>query len=100
MGQTRDYYADLELPPASDIQEVKKQFRKLGTLPRSDCRGSLLTYRQLSNTTPTGTQDAKSKSTPGFKSYSLPMRSSAIRSKKRNTMQHLVEAADTLVPLA
>lgn len=31
MGETRDYYADLELPPTADISEIKKQFRKLGT---------------------------------------------------------------------
>ncbi|KAI9171161.1 DnaJ domain protein [Paramyrothecium foliicola] len=29
MGTTRDYYADLELSPSADIQEIKKQFRKL-----------------------------------------------------------------------
>ena len=28
---SRDYYADLELPANADINEVKKQFRKLGT---------------------------------------------------------------------
>lgn len=28
----RDYYADLGLPPGADIDEVKKQFRKLGRL--------------------------------------------------------------------
>ncbi|TQV98726.1 Heat shock protein DnaJ [Cordyceps javanica] len=32
MGETRDYYADLELPPTADIAEVKKQFRKLEAL--------------------------------------------------------------------
>ncbi|KAI5463353.1 hypothetical protein BGZ63DRAFT_190518 [Mariannaea sp. PMI_226] len=29
MGSTRDYYADLELPSTADVQEIKKQFRKL-----------------------------------------------------------------------
>ncbi|KAH6895507.1 hypothetical protein B0T10DRAFT_218965 [Thelonectria olida] len=29
MGSTRDYYADLELPPSADVQDIKKQFRKL-----------------------------------------------------------------------
>ena len=29
---SRDYYADLELPRTADIAEVKKQFRKLGTM--------------------------------------------------------------------
>ncbi|RCI09772.1 hypothetical protein L249_4057 [Ophiocordyceps polyrhachis-furcata BCC 54312] len=29
MAASRDYYADLELPPTADIQEIKKQFRKL-----------------------------------------------------------------------
>ena len=27
---TRDYYADLELPATADVNDVKKQFRKLG----------------------------------------------------------------------
>ncbi|KAF7557340.1 hypothetical protein G7046_g6065 [Stylonectria norvegica] len=29
MGTNRDYYADLELPPSADVQDIKKQFRKL-----------------------------------------------------------------------
>ena len=28
----RDYYADLELPPTADAEEIKKQFRTLGIL--------------------------------------------------------------------
>lgn len=31
----RDYYADLGVGPAADTDEIKKQFRKLGTLPTS-----------------------------------------------------------------
>lgn len=27
---TRDYYGDLEVAPTADINEVKKQFKKLG----------------------------------------------------------------------
>lgn len=29
----RDYYADLEIEPSASINEIKKQFRKLGTQP-------------------------------------------------------------------
>lgn len=33
----RNYYADLELTPAADNEEIKKQFRKLGAfIPPSD----------------------------------------------------------------
>lgn len=32
---SRDYYADLELPANSDVNEIKKQFRKLGTATSS-----------------------------------------------------------------
>lgn len=28
---TRDYYGDLELPQTADVNEIKKQFKKLGT---------------------------------------------------------------------
>jgi DnaJ-domain-containing protein 1 len=42
MGATRDYYADLELSPTADIQDVKKQFRKLGK------RGKLLAVKRKS----------------------------------------------------
>lgn len=28
---TRDYYADLGVPADADVNEIKKQFRKLGT---------------------------------------------------------------------
>ena len=27
---SRDYYADLELPASADINDIKKQFKKLG----------------------------------------------------------------------
>jgi hypothetical protein len=33
---SRDYYADLELPPTADVNDVKKQFRKLGMF--SSCK--------------------------------------------------------------
>jgi curved DNA-binding protein CbpA len=28
---SRDYYQDLELKPGADVNEIKKQFKKLGT---------------------------------------------------------------------
>ena len=28
----RDYYADLELPPAATADEIRKQFKKLGEI--------------------------------------------------------------------
>jgi hypothetical protein len=31
----RDYYADLGVGPGADTDEIKKQFRKLGTFPAS-----------------------------------------------------------------
>jgi curved DNA-binding protein CbpA len=35
LDYNRDYYGDLELPVTADENEVKKQFRKLGTLAHS-----------------------------------------------------------------
>lgn len=32
----KDYYADLGLQPSAEAEEIKKQFRKLGELGRSD----------------------------------------------------------------
>lgn len=29
----RNYYADLEVDASADTEEIKKQFRKLGTFP-------------------------------------------------------------------
>ena len=29
-----DYYADLELPPSADANEIKRQFKKLGLTPQ------------------------------------------------------------------
>jgi hypothetical protein len=30
VDMARDYYGDLELQPTADLNEIKKQFRKLG----------------------------------------------------------------------
>lgn len=42
----RDYYADLGVGPGADTDEIKKQFRKLGTLPTS----VLLNFQRETNT--------------------------------------------------
>ena len=34
----RDYYKDLELPQSADTEEIKKQFRLLGTFQSLDCQ--------------------------------------------------------------
>ena len=39
----RDYYADLELPPTADAEEIKRQFRVLGELIPEDVPDQLLT---------------------------------------------------------
>jgi hypothetical protein len=34
---SRDYYGDLEITPTADVSEIKKQFKKLGRTPVSEC---------------------------------------------------------------
>lgn len=40
----RDYYADLELPPTADAEEIKKQFRALGGHIVSNLSSMVLTW--------------------------------------------------------
>lgn len=47
MVAPRDYYADLELPPTAEIQDVKKQYRKLGAKKASGILGALANMGQL-----------------------------------------------------
>lgn len=82
---SRDYYADLELAPTADINEVKKQFRKLGIAHNPDCLLYLSNVHvQLSSTIPTEILDERSRSTPNFRRSSLRTRSSQVRSKRPN----------------
>jgi hypothetical protein len=47
---SRNYYADLDLPPTADINDIKKQFRKLGRqLLLAAPQSKILTVPQLSN---------------------------------------------------
>ncbi len=49
----RDYYADLELPPTADVNDIKKQFRKLGKDdPRAHCNPDLWLTVELSAQVP------------------------------------------------
>ena len=36
LDSKRDYYADLELPPTADAEEIKRQFRALGEFTAAD----------------------------------------------------------------
>jgi hypothetical protein len=87
---SRDYYADLELPPTADINEVKKQFRKLGIYIQGQHSSQVPianVYAQLSNTTQTETLDARARSTPNSRLSNRHTRSSRAPSKRRSTMR-------------
>ena len=82
-----DYYAELELPPDCNDDDIKKQYRKLGENRRSyslvsnsDC-----TFPQLCNFTPTGTLDEKPKPARGSKLLVPLMRSCSIPSPVEST---------------
>ncbi len=75
---SRDFYADLELPPTADVNDVKKQFRKLG---KAVLRCVLLLVKgadgrsKRSSITPIATRDGRRKSTPSFRRSNPPMKS-------------------------
>lgn len=53
---TRDYYGDLELPSTANVEDIKKQFRKLGMPPTPNPTSPLSAPAdrvfKLSSTTP------------------------------------------------
>lgn len=78
---TRDYYAALGLQPNADVNEINKQYRKLGTTnsPSSPpTRIPILTVllsRQLSNVIQTAILGKRSNTTPNFRTLN-PLRRS------------------------
>ena len=86
---SRDYYGDLELPANADANDIKKQFKKLGTvsfkrLPHSRCAAN--SRPQLCSTTQTATLAARAKSLPNSKESSLRMRSSLTATNAPSTI--------------
>ena len=73
----RDYYADLELEPTADPNEIRKQFHKLGMiLALKQTNTFMLTKSssQLSSTIPTGTRAKRWNVMPSSKSYNPLMK--------------------------
>ena len=99
MSPSRDYYADLELPPTADIQEIKRQFRKLGKATCLAGNELTLTNTKLSDITPIETLAKSRKSMPSFKSFSAPTKFSAIRSKRPDMMRRSAAHPDTQLVL-
>lgn len=84
-----DYYADLELTPAADAPEIKKQFKKLGrtaSIMKEETHQADQSL-QLSNSIQIATLARNSSSTPSFKPSKPPMKSSPTLSRERNMTQ-------------
>jgi len=89
LNPKEDYYAALELSPKADSEEIKKQFKKLGTnsgliLPAT----LLLTLHQPGSIIQIVTREKKISSKRNFRRYRPPMKSSPIQFNDRNTMHN------------
>ncbi len=85
----RDYYADLELKPSADANEIKRAFKKLGKTKICGYGMSLMKrLSQLSSTILIETQGMRWNSTPSFKPYNLQMKCSPTPNNERSTMHN------------
>lgn len=92
---SRDYYADLGLSSDADLNEIKKQFRKLGRSKHALARTgdparpsdflANLAPDQPSNTTPTATPAVRPRRTQSSKPSRLRTRSSPAPSPRQST---------------
>ena len=93
---SRDYYADLGLPPSADINDIKKQYRQLGTFAfRSETlfSGRVANYSshvQHSSITRTETRARKNRRKSDSSSSKLPMSSSPTPPQNQSTMRTAV----------
>ena len=81
-----DYYADLELPPTADAEDVKRQFRQLGQLNLFNFMYSA-DELQLSSIIPIGTLVKRVKSLPDFRQSRQPMKFYAMNNSRRNMIR-------------
>jgi hypothetical protein len=75
-----DYYADLELPPTADAEEIKKQFRTLGEYILQRLAWTRADARQPSYTILIAIPEENWRSQPSSKLFRLHMKFSAILS--------------------
>ena len=93
---SRDYYADLGLPPSADINDIKKQYRQLGTFAfhsETLFSGQVANYSshlQHSSITRTETRARKNRRKSDSSSSKLPMSSSPTPPQNQSTMRTAV----------
>jgi hypothetical protein len=84
---TRDYYGDLELPQNADINDIKRQFKKLGMISSlSYLPDKTNSVSQLCCTIQIAILGVKTKSLPDFNESSLHMKYSLTAKNAQSTI--------------
>jgi hypothetical protein len=84
---TKDYYGDLGLSPGADVNDIKKQFKKLGKDQHRMLAHKHVSFAsQLLNTTQTGIRAANLSSTPSSKQFRTRTKFLRILNRDKSTM--------------